>query len=114
LGLQAPITQVDAAHSAPALANPQVWPQVPQLAGSVTVLKPSSTVPLQLLSVWSQRSVPVLMQPYSQPSAGRPFRFTKPKSQDATVQAPSAQPSTACGRLHGAQPPQCSGSFCLS
>src|SRR3982751_3213786 len=54
-------------HDAVANGNEQVTLQPPQLATSVMKLKPSSTVPVQLLSMLSHASTPALVFTHSQP-----------------------------------------------
>src|SRR5947208_16274142 len=83
------------------LTTLQTWLHMPQLFGSLARLKPSSIIPLQLLSSPSQISTPMLVgvQLYSQPSESMPLAFAQPRSHIPTLHAELEQIAVACGSM---------------
>src|SRR4051812_16962511 len=93
---------------------PQVFPHCPQLSMSLLSAKPSSTTPLQSLSMLSQTSAPPSApgQETSQPFEATPSRSACPGRHEPTAQRPPMQRGVALVRTQGEpQAPQLLGSI---
>ena len=76
-------------------------PHWPQLTGSLASPKPSSIIPLQLLSTPSQISAPVGVQLYSQPFESTASALTQPTSHAPMPHIPPMHTGVAWGRMQG-------------